>query len=575
MSFRPIACVLSALLLLLEPAICNGQATRNGSAQSLQVTAEKRYLNFPIKNDAPKREVSIFVSGELKQKFLMRLADGDPEWWGTYNIASFKGQPITVALDEKSIDSKPLSEIDQTDEPKYSANLYHEALRPKFHYSVKQGWSNDANGMVYYEGEYHLFYQFNPFGLVGGDNMSWGHAVSKDLVHWEELDTAIYPSLKGNIWSGSAVIDWNNSSGFGKDGKPPMVAIYTEASSAFGQCLAYSVDNGRTFTKYDKNPVVLNVIGGNRDPKVFWYDPIKKWVLAFFLGIPSDPGPNKEPRWTSIIKIMNSTDLKNWTSRGLAESDPECPDLFPLPVDGNESNTKWVLEAADGSYQVGSFDGGNYISETPKISSRFNPELYYAAQTFNELPKGDKRRIQIVWFKVPMPGMNFTQAMSVPLELTLHTTPDGPRLCSWPVRELDNLRAGDAVAFNGQLLKEGDNPLSKIKNGPLDIDLDIDLAQSAGFELTVNGVPIRYETQNGELTCMNIRTHAEPAAGHVHLRVLSDVDMLEIFAQDGRIVIPEVLSPTRPNPDEIGLRSLGGTAQISSFNLHYLNAIWK
>ena len=354
-----------------------------------------------------------------------------------------------------------------------------------------------------------------------------------------------------------------------------MVAIYTEASKAFGQCLAYSLDNGRTFTKYEKNPVVKNVVHANRDPKAFWYEPLKKWVLAFYLGIPSDPGPDGKPRWTSIIRIMNSPNLKDWTPRGLVESDPECPDLFELPVDGDEHHDKWVLEAADGSYQVGSFDGGNYIPETPKISSRFNPELYYAAQTFNELPKGDKRRIQMVWFRLPAPGMNYTQAMSVPLELKLRTMPDGPRLCSWPVRELDSLRTGVPVTIKDQPLNEGEDPLARVKNGPLDLDLNIDLLRSAGFELTLQGVPIRYDARRGVLSCMNVSTTLAPAHGHLHWRVLSDVNTLEIFAQEGRIVIPQVLSPTRSNPDQIGLRSLGGMARITSLELNSLSSIWK
>jgi sucrose-6-phosphate hydrolase SacC (GH32 family) len=508
------------------------------------------------------------------QKFSIRLAESKPDWWGTFSIVRWKGQPLTLSVTALPAGSKALSQIDQTDKPKYPANLYHETLRPRFHYSVKQGWSNDVDGLVYYQGEYHLFYAFNPFGLDGLWNMSWGHAVSKDLVHWRELDPAIYPTLDGKIYSGSAVIDWKNTSGFGKAGVPPMVAIYTVTGDAYAQCISYSVDNGRTFTSYDDNPVVQNVIHGNRDPKVFRYEPLNKWVMAFFLGIPSDPGPDRKPRWSSIIRFMNSDDLKKWTPRGVVESDPECPDLFPLPLDGDEHQVKWVLEAADGSYQVGSFDGGNFVSETPKRSSRFNAGYYYAAQTANELPKGDHRRIQMVWFRVPTPGMNFTQAISVPLELTLHTTPDGPRLCSWPVHEVESLRTGLPLTIKDQPLIEGKDPLAEVKNGPLDIEMTIDPLDSKGFEFTIQGVPIRYNTRNHLLSCMNISTPVGLADGRVRFRVLSDVGTLEIFADSGEKVIPQLLSPTRPDPDRIGLRSLGGKPQIIFLQVNRLNSIW-
>jgi len=224
---------------------------------------------------------------------------------------------------------------------------------------------------------------------------------------------------------------------------------------------------------------------------------------------------------------------------------------------------------------VGSFDGGNFIPETPKLPSRFNAGFYYAAQTFNELPKGDHRRIQMVWFRVPMPGQNFTQAMSVPLELTLRSTPEGPRLCSWPVHEVESLRTGAALTIKDRPLNDGEDPLAKVKNGPLDIEMTIDPVKSAGFEFTIQGVPIRYNAQNGVLSCMNISTRLEPGDGHVHFRVLSDVDTLEIFVGRGEKVIPQLLSPDRANPDQIGLRSLGGQAQIISLEVNPLSSIWK
>lgn len=250
---------------------------------------------------------------------------------------------------------------------------YQEPFRPQFHFTPPIHWMNDPNGMVYYEGEYHLFYQYNPLGNRWG-HMSWGHAVSRDLVHWSHLPLALAEEGDIMIFSGSAVVDWQNTSGFGKDGKPPMVAIYTghnEMGRNQSQHIAYSNDKGRTWTKYDKNPVLDLKNPDFRDPKVFWYAPESKWVMTVVLAVERK------------VQFYGSKNLKEWTF--LSEFGPqgalggvwECPDLFELPVDGNPSRTKWVLGVnlgggsvaggSGGQYFIGHFDGKNFKSDTKDI----------------------------------------------------------------------------------------------------------------------------------------------------------------------------------------------------------------
>jgi fructan beta-fructosidase len=219
-----------------------------------------------------------------------------------------------------------LSSIEQADTIERPANLYQESLRPQFHFSSQRGWLNDPNGLVYYRGEYHLFYQHNPYGWTAR-NMQWGHAVSRDLVHWEELDTAIQPDARGWIWSGSAVIDWDNTSGLGKDGQPPMVLFYTAAGNPFTQCLVYSLD-GRTFTKYEGNPIVPQITPGNRDPKVIWYEPTKSWVMTLYVSEPVPTSLNGGQR--NAIYFLTSHNLKDWAISSTIEGFFECPDLFEL-----------------------------------------------------------------------------------------------------------------------------------------------------------------------------------------------------------------------------------------------------
>jgi sucrose-6-phosphate hydrolase SacC (GH32 family) len=247
------------------------------------------------------------------------------------------------------------------------AQVGNEPFRPRFHFTPERNWMNDPNGMVYYEGEYHLFYQYNPFGNKWG-HMSWGHAVSKDLVRWEHLPVALQEENGVMIFSGSAVIDWKNTSGFGKDGKPPMVAIYTgHRDKHQDQQIAYSNDRGRTWTKYEKNPVLDIGLADFRDPKVFWHEPTSRWVMV--VAIPVE----------RKVHLYASKDLKSWEKlsdfgpAGAVSGIWECPDLFPVPVEGARGTTKWMLIVNVGSdapaggsgcqYFVGDFDGTRFVAD--------------------------------------------------------------------------------------------------------------------------------------------------------------------------------------------------------------------
>lgn len=260
------------------------------------------------------------------------------------------------------------------------ASSYKETYRPQFHFTPAKNWMNDPNGMVFYEGEWHLFYQYNPFGEKWG-HMSWGHAVSKDLLHWEHLPLALAEENGVMIFSGSAVIDWHNTSGLGKDGKPPMIAIYTghhTEKPLQDQRIAYSNDRGRTWTKYEGNPVIDLELKDFRDPKVFWHEQSKQWVMAVTLPIDRK------------VRLYGSPDLKDWEK--LSDIGPagstmgiwECPDLFPLPVEGS-GEQKWVLVVnvgggapAGGSgcqYFVGDFDGNTFtLHETSEPKPAFVPD---------------------------------------------------------------------------------------------------------------------------------------------------------------------------------------------------------
>jgi sucrose-6-phosphate hydrolase SacC (GH32 family) len=270
-----------------------------------------------------------------------------------------------------------------------AAERYREKFRPQFHFTPERNWMNDPNGMVYYDGEYHLFYQYNPFGDKWG-HMSWGHAVSRDLVHWEHLPIAL-PEKDGiMIFSGSAVVDWKNTSGFGKDGQPPMVAIYTgHQDKRQDQRIAYSNDRGRTWTQYSGNPVLDRNLADFRDPKVSWHEPTQRWVMVVAV-------PNEKK-----VQFYASSDLRAWEH--LSDFGPagatggiwECPDLLEVPMEDWRGNSKWVLIVnvnpggpTGGSgcqYFVGEFDGAKFVAEDPKSK----PEMVPDGKVFADFEGGD------------------------------------------------------------------------------------------------------------------------------------------------------------------------------------------
>ncbi|HTG68533.1 MAG TPA: glycoside hydrolase family 32 protein, partial [Candidatus Udaeobacter sp.] len=274
---------------------------------------------------------------------------------------------------------------------------YNEPYRPQFHFTPVQNWMNDPNGLVYFEGEYHLFYQYNPYGNTWG-NMSWGHAVSKDLVHWNHLPVALEPDRLGMIFSGTAVVDEHNTSGFFKGKSGGMVAIYTSAGETQQQSIAYSADNGRTWMKYEGNPVLPNPgIKDFRDPKVFWHDKTQRWIMAISAG--------------DKVLFYASSDLKAWTylsEFGAKAGDHsgvwEVPELFELPVDGDPSHTKWILkvdinpgeknQGSRGQYFIGQFDGTNFVNDNPsdKVLWVDYGKDFYASLSWNHLPE---RRVWI------------------------------------------------------------------------------------------------------------------------------------------------------------------------------------
>ena len=505
--------------------------------------------------------------------------------------------------------------------PQNPTSDYTEQHRPQFHFSPPSGWMNDPNGMVFYEGEYHLFYQFYPDSTVWGP-MHWAHAVSKDMVHWEHLPIALYPDSLGYIFSGSAVVDWNNTSGFGKDGKPPLVAIYTYHDMAAekaginnrqSQAIAYSTDRGRSWTKYAGNPVIPNTeeLIDFRDPKVFWHAESKQWVLALAV--------------LDHLQIWGSKDLKNWQHLsdfgkefGTHKGVWECPDLIPITTG---DTTRWVLlqnlnpggpvGGSGTQYFVGHFDGKSFSLDPSFEPSVRNEKAVwldygsdnYAGVTWADIPQSDGRKLFLGWmgnweYAQVVPTKNWRSAMTLPRSLELKQTLVGYRVFSKPVKELEVLRNQsftlDKTDLDGVLDltdKLGFSPtLSEII---LEVTLPETPTGNFGIEMS-NAQNERYRVgydvakkeffsdrrQAGDASFSNkflSEPHVAPRIvgdKTLQMRVFFDVASAELFADEGASVMTELFFP-KEKYTQLKLFSEGGKVSVKQAKIYQLKSIWR
>ena len=447
------------------------------------------------------------------------------------------------------------------------SDLYNETYRPQFHFSPKKNWTNDPNGLVFYKGEYHLFFQHNPFGINWG-NMHWGHAISKDFVHWEELAIALAPDEHGTCFSGSAVVDWENTAGFQTGEEKAIVAFYTGApvpetpgGPKFTECIAYSNDRGRTWTKYEKNPVLDHIIAQNRDPKVFRHAASNQWIMALFLD-------------KNDYALFASRDLKEWRrlSDVQAPGCGECPDFFELPVDGDPARSKWLFLGGNGNYLIGSFDGNAFVSESGPHQGDYGNN-FYATQSYNDIPGGDGRRIQIAWMNGgKYPDMPFNQQMSFPCELTLRSFPEGFRMCRLPVREIETLRESGS-SWERRVLRPDEDLIQHVSGDLFDIGAEFELMDADELGFNIRGETVSYSAKEHAVSCLGKSAPLNPVQGRIRLRILVDRTSLEVFGNDGRISMTSCFLP-KPSDRSLEIFVKNGAVGIVSLRVYPLRSAW-
>ena len=529
-------------------------------AAELSFKVKCKFLNLPISQEAERRRLTFQAKGVDDLSVVARLTT-EPEYWVFKDLSAYKGKTLTITFDG---DEEALAQVYQADTIRDASKMYHEKYRPQFHFTTRRGWINDPNGCIWHDGLYHLYYQHNPLEREW-ENMTWGHATSPDLLHWTEQPPVLHPDSLGTMFSGSAVFDKDNTSGFGTKKIAPLVYAYTaDRSDKETQCIAYSLDGGMTLHKYEGNPVIDShekwQTHDTRDPRLFWYEAGQHWVLVL-----------NERNGHSIY---TSDNLRDWTYQSHVNGFWECPDLFPLAVDGNPNDVRWVMLGASNTYMIGSFDGKVFTPESGK--HRFSTGAIYAAQTFNNVPEG--RRIQIGWANIDHRGMPFRGQMLLPTELSLRTTKEGVRLVSKPIKEVETLLS---PLYNSEsALKEQD--VNKALHAYLKQDglhlratLNLTYATSAGLKFdgqTLIDYDLNRNTLNGQFY-----SPQDPTSLSLTMDIYIDRTSIEVFIDDGLYSFSmdrkrTISTPQRPVTK--GFEFWGGDINVTDIQLDAIESCW-
>ena len=553
----------------------------------------KNFLLLPVQEDVHESAVFVTVNGVAEPVRHVRLAVDRVDYMVPLDLKPYAGK--TVALDIHVGDGHRRTDVinDLCWEKMCLSDEFSlentEKYRPVFHHTPQYGWMNDPNGMFYHDGVYHLYYQYNPYGSMWG-NMHWGHSSSRDLVNWEHHPVAIAPDQWGTIFSGSAVVDENNTAGFGEGA---VVAMYTSCSLTQKQSIAYSLDGGLTFTKYDGNPVV-QAPQECRDPKVFWNEETGCWNCVLV-------SPLEYEAW-----IYSSQDLKNWKKEsefgghGNVSAIWECPDLFKL-TDPSTGESKWVLlininpgGPAGGSatqYFVGDFDGKTFVCDTePEVVNWLDyGKDHYATVSWSHAPEG--RTMVIAWmsnwqYANQLPTRQFRSANSLARDLTLAKNSDGTyRVCVLPSKEMETMRSAKPATYSFSVGSKGrsvvlpsslceiDMTFTARQGSRVTLRLSNDLGEHA--DLVYDGKTYTFDRAESGLTDFS-NDFAVPTVAPAsdlkeqRVRLIMDVSSIEMFDGNGWWAMTNLVYPETPY-NKIEVISENGTSKVKSLKVYTLN----
>ncbi|MBE7171628.1 MAG: DUF4980 domain-containing protein [Williamsia sp.] len=587
------------LLGFLVTCLLFQQVHAQDTVRQIKIAKGQTYLNFPVSEANKLTRARIKLGDKVLDQFTLKLATDKPDYWVYFDVAPYQGKTIAVemstadvaaggafsnitqannrngAADPNDNKSKGLAMIFADAKFPGQDSLYREKNRPQVHFSSQRGWINDPNGLIYYNGEYHLYNQHNPYGWAWG-NMHWGHAVSTDLIHWKQLPEAIYPfGERDAAFSGSAIVDPKNTAGFRKNGIDPLIAIYT--STGRGECLKLSYDNGRTFTDYEGNPILKHQ---GRDPKVFWYGPGNHWVMVVYDFTKTKKLSLDQEAIINQHMIYTSADLKNWEFQSGIPGFFECPDFFELPVIGEPGVSKWVMYDATGRYAVGNFNGKHFSIDQTLTRYDQGAGFFYASQTYYNMP--DNRRIQVGWGRgIVQPGMPFNQAMLFPTELKLRKSYNNYLLCPTPVKEISTLQTNKQT-FENKILKANAGQAVSVNGDAVHVIAEFEKGDANQFGINVLGYELTYNDLLGEFAAMQkapgyTTSYTKPALGTLKIEAIADKNILEVFVNDGELYYVLPFDGEKNGKVEAYIKGRAGDRKVilKRLEVYELKSIWN
>ncbi len=498
------------------------------------ITVTDNYLVLPIGRQVDMRKLKLTHNGNTVKDLDLRLDYVNPSEYVYCDARAYRGQQLTI----ETVPDVEYQDI-QTDEPEIRYGDL-KSFRPRIHFTPDFGWINDPNGLLEYvspvtgEKTYHMFYQYNPYDTIWG-NMHWGHATSTDLLHWQHQPIALFPDELGTMFSGSAIIDRENRTGL-KDGDEDVILLfYTAAGGAnllsegkrFTQCLAYSTDGGKTFRKYENNPIIPNIKGDNRDPKVIWCAEMDRYIMALYLE-------------ESSFAILVSDDLLHWEllQEIVIEGEAECPDIYPLNANNDSKQRKWIISGASHRYIICEHKN-NRFNIIQNARSLHYGRFSYASQTFSDVSDG--RRINLAWNRdLHFPGAPFNGQMSIPMKMSLKEKNSEYFLCAEPIKELMNLTTGRSEYTNLELDHHRPFSLPLEKSAYL---IEMDLSHVSNSRIIVNlfGKNIKIEPAMNLLRVGENTVPLSVSGIPGRLRILVDTCSIELFTGDGEAMMTSQL----------------------------------
>lgn len=516
----------------------------------MKIQIKHKYLIFPVNTYASEKHLTLSNSLNEDYKLNIRLDNIFKNFDAYIDVSRFIGQELTVSVEPlMDICFKESDTIDVSE-------IYTEVYRPQIHFTTKNGWLNDPNGLIFIDGKYHMFYQHNPCEPRWG-NMHWGHAVSSDMIHWEETDIALFPDKSGAMFSGSAIADEKNLLGLQK-GELPTVLLYYTATTPYEQYLAYSTDGLRTVNKTD-TPVIPHIVGSNRDPKIVFCEEWNAYALVLYMT-------------ESNYAFFKSEDLKHWEKiqEITVVGENECPDLFPLATD--DGKRKWVFIGAHDRYVVGDMRKDGFYP-TQEAQSLHYGKSAYAGQTFSGLPNG--RVVRIDWNRWYINTPHINGQMGFPAELALENVDDTYYICALPIKEIESIYRDSTVLED---LKLQANVKKKIQLSKTPYTLKIQAEFSGAPRLTVNlfGRKIICDTEKNSITLSKNTAPLSFTPNKIDLVIISDQCSLEIYSDGGKFYLSTVDENTFCDYNLPYMEIVAnGDCEIQRIELHSLKSIWE